>query len=166
MADNNEKLEKDLQNQEADIEVDVTKDIVEEVEKQPEEEARKEATNDEQKESPEEESKEESETVETKNMQNSKKEENQKKGKPRNSAPKLKFSYKEEREYETIEDDIAALEEKADELEQEIVKCATDFVRLNELTKEKEEVDTALLEKMERWEYLEELAAKIKAQNT
>ena len=114
----------------------------------------------------EEESKEESETVETKNMQNSKKEENQKKGKPRNSAPKLKFSYKEEREYETIEDDIAALEEKADELEQEIVKCATDFVRLNELTKEKEEVDTALLEKMERWEYLEELAAKIKAQNT
>lgn len=113
-----------------------------------------------------EESKEESETVETKNMQNSKKEENQKKGKPRNSAPKLKFSYKEEREYETIEDDIAALEEKADELEQEIVKCATDFVRLNELTKEKEEVDTALLEKMERWEYLEELAAKIKAQNT
>ncbi|MGN1175802.1 MAG: ABC-F family ATP-binding cassette domain-containing protein [Roseburia sp.] len=111
----------------------------------------------------EEESKEESETVETKNMQNSKKEENQKKGKPRNSAPKLKFSYKEEREYETIEDDIAALEEKADELEQEIVKCATDFVRLNELTKEKEEVDTALLEKMERWEYLEELAAKIKA---
>ena len=103
---------------------------------------------------------------ETKNMQNSKKEENQKKGKPRNSAPKLKFSYKEEREYETIEDDIAALEEKADELEQEIVKCATDFVRLNELTKEKEEVDTALLEKMERWEYLEELAAKIKAQNT
>ncbi len=114
----------------------------------------------------EEESKEENETVETKNMQNSKKEENQKKGKPRNSAPKLKFSYKEEREYETIEDDIAALEEKADELEQEIVKCATDFVRLNELTKEKEEVDTALLEKMERWEYLEELAAKIKAQNT
>ena len=110
--------------------------------------------------------KEESETVETKNMQNSKKEENQKKGKPRNSAPKLKFSYKEEREYETIEDDIAALEEKADELEQEIVKCATDFVRLNELTKEKAEVDTALLEKMERWEYLEVLAAKIKAQNT
>ncbi|MEE1248602.1 MAG: ABC-F family ATP-binding cassette domain-containing protein [Lachnospiraceae bacterium] len=113
-----------------------------------------------------EESKEPSDAVATKNMQNSKVEESQKKGKPRNSAPKLKFSYKEEREYETIEDDIAALEEKADKLEQEIIKCATDFVRLNELSKEKEEVDTALLEKMERWEYLEELAAKIKAQNS
>ncbi len=59
MADNNEKLEKDLQNQEADIEVDVTKDVTEEAEKQPEEEAQKESTDDKEKESPEEELKEE-----------------------------------------------------------------------------------------------------------
>ena len=59
MADNNEKLEKDLQNQEADIEVDVTKDVAEEAEKQPEEEAQKESIDDEKKESPEEELKEE-----------------------------------------------------------------------------------------------------------
>lgn len=90
--------------------------------------------------------------------------ENKKNKKPRNSEPKLKFSYNEKREYETIEDEIASLEEKSEELEQEILKCATDFVRLNELTKEKEEVDEALLEKMDRWEYLEELAAKIEAQ--
>ena len=79
-------------------------------------------------------------------------------------APKLKFSYKEQREYETIETDIAALEERMDEIDEEIAKCATDFVRLNELTEEKTKVNTELEEKLERWEYLEELAAKIEAQ--
>lgn len=88
----------------------------------------------------------------------------QKKEKPRKHETKLKFSYKEQREYETIEDEITLLEEKAEKLEKEILNCATDFVRLNELAKEKEKVDTVLLEKMERWEYLEELAAKIEVQ--
>ncbi len=82
----------------------------------------------------------------------------------RTHAPKLKFSYKEQREYETIETDIAALEERMDEVDEEIAKCATDFVRLNELTEEKTKVNTELEEKLERWEYLEELAAKIEAQ--
>ena len=82
----------------------------------------------------------------------------------RTHAPKLKFSYKEQREYETIETDIAALEERMDEIDEEIAKCATDFVRLNELTEEKTKVNTELEEKLERWEYLEELAAKIEAQ--
>lgn len=82
----------------------------------------------------------------------------------RTHAPKLKFSYKEQREYETIETDIAALEERMDEIDAEIAKCATDFVRLNELTEEKTKVNTELEEKLERWEYLEELAAKIEAQ--
>ena len=82
----------------------------------------------------------------------------------RTHAPKLKFSYKEQREYETIETDIAALEERMDEIDTEIAKCATDFVRLNELTEEKTKVNTELEEKLERWEYLEELAAKIEAQ--
>lgn len=82
----------------------------------------------------------------------------------RTHAPKLKFSYKEQREYETIEADIAALEERMDEIDEEIAKCATDFVRLNELTEEKTKVNTELEEKLERWEYLEELAAKIEAQ--
>lgn len=77
---------------------------------------------------------------------------------------KLKFSYKEQREYETIETDIAALEERLEAIDDEILQCATDFVRLNELTKEKTEVNRTLEEKLDRWEYLEELAAKIEAQ--
>ena len=77
---------------------------------------------------------------------------------------KLKFSYKEQREYETIETDIAVLEERLEAIDDEILQCATDFVRLNELTKEKTEVNRTLEEKLDRWEYLEELAAKIEAQ--
>ena len=78
---------------------------------------------------------------------------------------KLKFSYKEQREYETIEADIEALEGKISELEEEMNQCASDFVKLAKLNQEKEETEEALLSKMERWEYLEELAAKIAAQD-
>lgn len=77
---------------------------------------------------------------------------------------KLKFSYKEQREYEVIEDEIAALEEKIEELEAGILKAARDFVKLNELTAEKEKTQDMLDEKMDRWMYLEELKAKIDAQ--
>lgn len=75
---------------------------------------------------------------------------------------KLKFSYKEQKEYETIEEDIAALEEKIEQLEKELEKNARDFVKLNELSKEKETTEAALEEKMERWEYLEDLAERIR----
>lgn len=74
---------------------------------------------------------------------------------------KLKFSYKEQREYDTIEKTIEELEEKVEQLEEEITKAAHDFVRLNELIKEQEETKNLLEEKMERWMYLEELAQKI-----
>lgn len=77
---------------------------------------------------------------------------------------KLKFSYREQQEYDTIEDDIAALEEKIGDLEEQMLSHASDFVKLNEITKEKEAAEQQLLEKMERWEYLEELAARIAAQ--
>ena len=50
---------------------------------------------------------------------------------------KLKFSYKEQKEYETIEDDIAALETRLGEIDGEMASCARDFVKLNELTEEK-----------------------------
>ena len=78
---------------------------------------------------------------------------------------KLKFTYKEEKEYETIESDIAALEEKIEELEASMSKFARDFVKLNQITKEKEEAEALLEEKMDRWMYLEDLKAKIDAQN-
>ena len=76
----------------------------------------------------------------------------------------LKFTYKEQKEYETIEDDIAAMEERMEAIDEEMVKNAHDFVKLNELTKEKSALETSIEEKMERWAYLEELAAKIAAQ--
>ena len=74
---------------------------------------------------------------------------------------KLKFSYQEQKDYETIESDIAALEEKIAKLEDDIMKNSRDFVKLGQLTAEKEETEKALEEKMDRWMYLEDLAARI-----
>lgn len=78
---------------------------------------------------------------------------------------KLKFSYNEQREYDTIEDDIAALEEKIEQLDADMLANATNSVKLGELLKEKEAAESALETKMERWEYLEDLAARIAEQN-
>ena len=77
---------------------------------------------------------------------------------------KLKFTYKEEREYETIESDIENLEIKIDEIDKKMLTVASDFGKLNALSKEKEELERQLEEKMERWEYLEDLAQKIAEQ--
>lgn len=77
---------------------------------------------------------------------------------------KLKFSYNEQQEYDTIEQDIANLELKIQEVEDAMLRCTSDFIKLNELTKEKEAAEETLMKKMERWEYLEELAEKIKNQ--
>lgn len=77
---------------------------------------------------------------------------------------KLKFSYKEQKEYETIEDDIAALEQKLEDLDNEMAENATNAAKLRELVEKKENAEKMLEEKMDRWEYLEELAAKIAEQ--
>ena len=77
---------------------------------------------------------------------------------------KLRFTYKEQKDYETIEADMAALEERIASLDQAIEASASDFVKLNQLMAEKAEAEAALEEKMERWMYLEELAAKIAEQ--
>ena len=82
-----------------------------------------------------------------------------------NRSSKLKFSYKEQREYETIDDDIAGLEEKIEKLDNDIMANATNSGKLNELTKEKETAEALLEEKMDRWVYLNDLAEQIKAQN-
>lgn len=81
-----------------------------------------------------------------------------------NRPAKLKFSYKEQKEYETIDQDIADLEAKIEKLDQDILTNATNSGKLNELTKEKEEAETLLEEKMDRWVYLNDLAEKIEAQ--
>lgn len=82
----------------------------------------------------------------------------------RSRSHKLKFSFNEKREYETIEADIAALEDKIRSLEKDIAANSSDFVKLQKLSAQKEETESLLLEKMERWEYLEELAQAIETQ--
>ena len=76
---------------------------------------------------------------------------------------KPKFTYKEQKEYETIDADIAALEDKIATLETEIASAATQYSRLTELMAEKEQTEAALEEKMERWVYLNDLAEQIEA---
>ena len=80
-------------------------------------------------------------------------------------AKKLKFTYNEQREYETIESDIAELEDKITAIENDISANASNYGKLTELSKEKEAFEEQLMEKMERWEYLEDLAEQIKAQS-
>ena len=77
---------------------------------------------------------------------------------------KLKFSYKEQKEFETIDEDIEKLEHAIADRERLIGLNVSDFVKLNQLTKEKEELERSLEEKLERWEYLTELNEKIKQQ--
>ena len=77
---------------------------------------------------------------------------------------KLKFSYKEQREWDTIEADIAALEEAVAGLDDQIAESATNYGKLNQLMAEKAEKEAQLEEKMERWMYLNELAEQIAAQ--
>ena len=82
----------------------------------------------------------------------------------KNKEKQLKFSYKEQKEFETIDEDIEKLEDKIANLEKEISKCATDFIKLNEFMQEKEKTEEELSDKMERWVYLNDLAEKIEAQ--
>jgi ATP-binding cassette subfamily F protein uup len=90
--------------------------------------------------------------------------------KPRSAAEKprekkLKFTFKEQKEFETIDDDIAALEASIAECEEEMSRCGSDYVRLQQLTEHQEELTHQLEEKTERWIYLNELKEKIDAQD-
>lgn len=76
---------------------------------------------------------------------------------------KRKFTYQEQKDYEVIEEEIAELENRIEALEQESVSAARDFVRLNAIMEEKSRLENRLEEKLERWMYLEDLAARIKA---
>lgn len=74
---------------------------------------------------------------------------------------KLKFTYKEQKEWETIEEEIAILEKRSGELDRQIEESATVFGKLSQLLEEKEETERLLEEKMERWVYLNDLAERI-----
>lgn len=82
----------------------------------------------------------------------------------KNKEKLLKFTYKEQKEFETIDEDIEKLEEKIAELDGQISKCAIDFIKLNEFMQEKEKTEAKLSDKMERWVYLNDLAERIEEQ--
>ena len=90
---------------------------------------------------------------------------------PKASAPerprerKLKFSYKEQREFETIDDELAALEAQVAECQAAQECCGSDYVKLQELQARQTELEQQLEEKTERWMYLNELKEKIDSQN-
>ncbi len=79
----------------------------------------------------------------------------------REKTKKLKFSFKEEKEYATIDEDIATLEVKISYLENQLEKHATDYSKLQELMEEKQAAEEQLEEKMNRWIYLNDLAEQI-----
>lgn len=81
-----------------------------------------------------------------------------------NRPQKLRFTYKEQREFETIDDDIAALEELLERLDKDMEANATNSMKLREIMEKKEKTQAELDEKMDRWVYLNDLAEKIEAQ--
>ena len=81
----------------------------------------------------------------------------------RRHAKKLKFTYQEKKDYEVIEDEIGKLEERLKEIDLEMKRFSSDFVKLNELTQEKTETETLLEQKLDRWAYLEELAQRVQS---
>ncbi|WP_303797484.1 ABC-F family ATP-binding cassette domain-containing protein [Ruminococcus flavefaciens] len=94
------------------------------------------------------------------------KKENTKKERVFVGKKKLRFSFKEQREFETIDDDIASLEEQIAAAEKDIAANSSDYVKLQELSDKKEQLENELAEKMERWVYLNDLAERIERGET
>lgn len=74
---------------------------------------------------------------------------------------KVKFTFKEQKEYESIDNEIATLEDRIEQLDGEAVKVSSDFIKLNDIMSEKSQLELRLEEKMERWVYLQDLAEKM-----
>lgn len=83
----------------------------------------------------------------------------------KNRERKLKFTFQEQKDYETIEEEIAELEDQIEQTDTAIAGAATDFVRLNELTGKREALEQELDAKLERFLYLTDLAERIQAQS-
>ena len=84
----------------------------------------------------------------------------------RTHQKKLKFSFKEQREWDTIEDEIAKLEADLEALDGQIAESATNYGKLNQLMTEKAEKEALLEEKMDRWVYLNDLAEQMGMKTT
>ena len=83
----------------------------------------------------------------------------------KNREKKLKFSYSEQREYETIDEEIEQLEKKITDVEMEMQSVASQYEQLAKLAAQKEELEQILANKMERWVYLNDLAEQIAQQS-
>ncbi|WP_024861983.1 ABC-F family ATP-binding cassette domain-containing protein [Ruminococcus flavefaciens] len=94
------------------------------------------------------------------------KKENAKKERVFTGKKKLRFSFKEQREFDTIDDDIASLEEQIAAAEKDIAANSSDYVKLQELSDKKEALENELAEKMDRWVYLNDLAERIERGET
>ena len=99
----------------------------------------------------------------TEEVKAEKKESDAKKDWKANKATKLKFTYAEQKEFETIDEDIEKLNEAIEKLDEEIAENASRYGKLGELMAEKEKLESELEHKEERWLYLTELNEKIKA---
>lgn len=77
---------------------------------------------------------------------------------------KLKFTYQEKKEYETIDDDIATIESQLEQIDIDMEQAASEYVKLRELSDKKTELEKELEEKMDRWVYLNDLAEQIENQ--
>ncbi len=108
--------------------------------------------------------KKETQNIEKTNLVTTQQKKNNRKEWKQNAPVKLKFTYNEQKEYDSIDEDIANLEEKIESLDRKILANATNSVKLAELMQEKEVAEHILEEKMERWVYLNDLAEKIEAQ--
>lgn len=97
----------------------------------------------------------------TKIVEDNSKEEKSKVTKERTKDNKPKFTFKEQKEFDTIDGDISKLEEKIENLDKDMAKNSSNYGKLNELIKEKEELQKELEHKYERWEYLNEIAEAI-----
>lgn len=89
---------------------------------------------------------------------------NEKNGEDKKQKPKtvkLKLTFLEQKEWDTIEQDIESLEQQIAQLDGEMLQYGSDFAKLSKLSKEKEDKEEQLMCKMERWEYLSELVEKI-----
>ncbi|MEG1994594.1 MAG: ABC transporter C-terminal domain-containing protein [Oscillospiraceae bacterium] len=73
----------------------------------------------------------------------------------------MKFSFNEQREYNEIDDIIANLEEQIEKTTEELNNSMSDYIKLQELTDKKEQLEKQLEEKMDRWIYLNDIAEKM-----
>lgn len=98
---------------------------------------------------------------EEEDRQSEKKERESVLSRPVQKMKKLRFTFSEQREYETIEAEIERIEKEISDVEAAVSEYSSDFEMLRELAERKERLDEELLEKMDRWEYLNELAVRI-----